>query len=113
MKIAAIGTLRHYVTLENPATVPDGEGGYTQTWVPLNPPRMKAAIEPATARDLERAVSSTVLSTASHVVTMRYHSGVTTETRIRFGSRIFSVVGPQNISERNREMRLACEEVVT
>lgn len=119
-----VGALRHLVTLENPgALVPDGRGGYTQAWTGLSPSQVYASIMPATARDLERQVASSVQATASHIITIRYHPGVTTQTRITkgprniddtlpAGSREFIVTGVQNVEERNIELRIAAEEVV-
>lgn len=107
------GELRHLVTLDNPGTaVADGDGGFTQTFAELSPARVWAAIQPATARDLERVAAGTVLSTASHIVTMRYHAGVTTKTRITFGTRVLNVTGVSNPDERNRELVCLCAEVV-
>lgn len=107
------GALRHYVRLENPgAAVPDGDGGFTQAWTALEPPMVWASIRPASARDLERSIAGTVQSTATHLVGMRYHAGVTTKTRVVFGTRIFHVQGVHNIEERNVELVLAVEEVV-
>lgn len=119
-----VGALRHLVVLENPgAEVPDGDGGYTQVWTPLSPAQVWASIMPATARDLERQVASTVRSTTSHVIHLRYINGVNTSTRIRkgplnangtvpSGTRIFNVTGIQNVEERDIELRIAAEEMV-
>lgn len=108
---AEAGVLRHYVRLENPgAAVPDGEGGFTQTFTRLAD--VWAQIMPATARDLERVTAGTALSTATHVVTIRYRVGVTTQTRVIFGARIFQVTGVSNPEERNIELVLVCVEVV-
>lgn len=111
------GELRHRVTLENPGTaIPDNEGGFTQTWTRLGGTDHAAAVEPATARDLERTVSNTVQSTASHIVTIRYLPDVTTQTRLIFHDegrdRTFSITGVQDPGERHRELVLACEEQV-
>lgn len=108
-----VGSLRHCITLENPTSqIMDGDGGYTYIYTPLDPPSVYAEIKPATVRDLERVAAGTVLSTASHVVTIRYHAGVTTETRVKFGTRYFSVVGVMNPEERNIELQLMCVELV-
>lgn len=113
MSSTAAGELRHYVTLFAAGTpVPDGEGGYTETPVPLDPPDGWAAIAPATARDLERTTTNAVQSTATHLVRLRYHSGVTTQTIIRFGERTFAVTGVSNPDERNRETVCVCTEIV-
>jgi SPP1 family predicted phage head-tail adaptor len=109
-----IGSLRHRVTLETPGPdVPDGEGGYTSSWTPLVPSPVWASITPATARDMERTVASTVDVTASHIVRMRYHPQVNTKTRVTYGTRVFQVTGVQNTDERNIESVLICLERTT
>lgn len=108
-----VGALRHLVTLENPgAAVMDGDGGYTQAWTALSPAQAWVSITPATTRDLERVAAGTVLSTATHIVHGRFHPGVTTQTRIVFGTRTFSVTGVANPEERSIEMILTAVEVV-
>jgi SPP1 family predicted phage head-tail adaptor len=111
--MATRGQKRHMVTLQNPgADVPDADGGYTQTWTALSPSPVYAEIKPATARDLERVTANAVQSTATHLVSIDYHSGVTTETRVGFGTRVLQVTSVQNPDERNIELLLVCTEVV-
>jgi SPP1 family predicted phage head-tail adaptor len=106
------GELRHLITLQTPSTAaPDGDGGFTNTWTDLA--TVWASIVPATARDLERVVAGTVQSSATHLVTIRYLAGVTTKTRVVFGSRLLSVTGVQNTDERNISLVLVCQESVT
>jgi SPP1 family predicted phage head-tail adaptor len=113
-----IGKLRHRVTLENPGDpVSDGDGGFTQTWIPVGTPRMSASVEPATVRSLEEIGANTVTSLASHVVTLRYMRGVTTKTRLTFhdGSidRLMSVTKPpHDPDERHVQINLECVEIV-
>ncbi len=103
----------HRITMQNPGpAVPDGDGGYTQTWVDLNPLGVSAKITPATEAGLERVTSGTALSTASHVVIIPHHPGVTTKTRVTFGARTFYVVGVSNPEERNIETIIVASEVV-
>ena len=79
----AIGTHRHLVTVQGAGTpVADGDGGFTTPWVNLAPATWYCSIEPATARDLERVAAGTVISTATHIVSGRYHPGITVSTRI-------------------------------
>lgn len=109
-----VGQLRHLVTLDVPgAPVADDDGAFTQTFTPLSPPTVPAEIVPATARDLERRAAGTVVSMATHVIRMRYHAGITTQTRITFRGRTFNVVGVTNLGERNLEMEVMAVEVVT
>jgi SPP1 family predicted phage head-tail adaptor len=108
-----IGRLNKRVSLANSGDpVADGDGGYTQAFAALTPPVVWAAIQPAAARDLERLAAGTVLATATHLVTMRHHAGVTTQTRITFGTRLFAVTGVVNPEERNIETIALCVEVV-
>lgn len=112
MRTSSIGSHRHVVTLANPAAaVADGDGAYTQAFVALEPATWRCAIAPATARNLERLVAGTVIATATHLLTGRYHSGITTKTKVTFKSRSFSVVGVVNREERNIETVAICVEV--
>jgi head-tail adaptor len=114
-----VGELRHRVTLENPGEpVPDGEGGYIETWSVVGQSRMPAAIEPATVRAMERLGPGTVTATASHLVTIRYVTGVTTKTRVTFhddveGDRVLAVAGRHNPQEKHWALTLFCTEAVT
>ena len=110
-KYGLAGGLRHCVTIQTPgANVPDGDGGFTQSWTALAS-RIPAAVAPATARDLERVVAGTVQSTASHLVTIRYLAGVTTAQRVVFhdsvGDRTFSINGVMDEDERHVQLVLA------
>lgn len=108
-----IGALVHDVELQNPNGPPtaDGDGGYTQAYQTLAA-LWWCAIAPATNRELERSIAGTVLSTATHVVKMRYLPGVTTKTRLVWGSRILNVLGVADPEEQNIMLVLACAEIV-
>lgn len=106
------GAFTHRVSLDVSGTpVPDGDGGFTVPWTALTPSPVWAAIAPATVKNLER-VAATVVGIATHLVTIRYHSGVTLSTRVTYGVRVFTVLGIQNQDERNIEQTLLCAEVV-
>ncbi len=108
-----IGSLRHFVRLENPTETADADGGFTTTWALLTPGVVSASIEPATAGRMERLMAgSTVTANVTHLVILRYHSGVTMKTRVVFANRILQVVGKQNPFERNEMLYLACVEQV-
>lgn len=109
----ATGRRDKRVLLENPgAPVPDGEGGYTEGYLPLVPAEVFAHINPASARDLERFAAGTVIATASHVIEILYHPGVTVQTRITYGSRLFQVTSVRNPDEANRELVIVAEEML-
>lgn len=81
--IVDIGRLRQVVTLSNPgAPVPDGDGGFTSTYTPLDPAEWRCGIEKASAKLSERHFAATVTAHATYVMTGRFHAGITTKTRM-------------------------------
>jgi head-tail adaptor len=117
-RLISAGTLRHRVTLETPgAPIPDPTGGgdFTQAWTVLGS-RLPASVAPATARSLEQLRVNTVTSMATHLVTVRYLAGVTTQTRATFHDgdvdRVMSVTGTHDPEERHVVLILECVEQV-
>jgi SPP1 family predicted phage head-tail adaptor len=107
----ASGTYRHRVTVQTPGpSVPDGDGGFTKTWVDSAPPDWAVSIAPVAAVDT--AMAGTVIGTATHQVRGRYHAGVTTEARLLFESRVFHVAQVRDVDERHRTLEVICAEVV-
>ena len=117
--MSARGDRVHLVTFEGPGpAVPDGDGGYTQTWAPLTPAQWYVAIRAATLRDRETVLAGVVAAGASHIVTADYRADVTTATRIRytdFGgvAHIFAIAGVNNVELRGVLMELYVEERVS
>jgi len=107
-----IGAARHLVTLQHPTPTPDGDGGFTDVYTPLTPPTWHAQIRPAGVRDMERVTSGTVASMATHVLSGRFHPGVTTKTRVVHGARAFSVLYVGTPEERGIGMELLVAEQV-
>jgi len=114
--MSSAGRRDKLVTLENPGgSVPDGEGGFIEGWLPLDPPEMYASIVPATQSDLERTVAGTVISSATHVIEVPYHPGVTVQTRLRYSEptrpeRTFQVTAVRNPEEADRDLVIVAEE---
>jgi SPP1 family predicted phage head-tail adaptor len=107
------GKYRQIVTLANPGpAVSNGDGGFTQTPVPLVPGTMPCRVYRPSARDLERLRAGTSIATATHVVEMRYHAGVTTKTVVTFKGRTLNVSDVIDVEERGIELNLLCVEVV-
>jgi len=97
--------------------VPDGDGGYTEAFAPLDPPQLFAKIEPATVISMERFASGTVAATATHVVTMPFHPTVTLQTRVQWtddANRLHTanVTALANVDERCHTLLLAIAEQV-
>jgi SPP1 family predicted phage head-tail adaptor len=101
------------VQLDKPGpSVPDGEGGYTEAPVPLDPAEAFVSIAPSSAADLERAAVGVTVAQATHVITMRYHPGVDIYTRITYGARVFQVTSVRNPDEANRELVIVAQELL-
>lgn len=103
------GLLRHRVTIESPPTTQDSHGQVTGAWVPFV--SCWASISPLAGRELIAARS--VESGVSHVVRIRYRSGITSGMRVNFDGRYFNIIAVRNLDERNRETVLDCEEGLT
>jgi SPP1 family predicted phage head-tail adaptor len=107
----SIADCPHRVQLQNPgAPVPDGDGGYTTPWVDCVPPQMWAQILPATQRNAEKVASGTVITTATHIITMPFHPQVTTHSRLIYDGRTFNITSAASPGERNVQSVLVCVE---
>jgi head-tail adaptor len=112
----AAGDLRHLIDLEGPVGPPrpDGSGGYVTDFAPLDPSPVWASIERARLRPtgMESREADTAISLADRVVTMRYHAGVTTKTRITYRGRRLQVLGVENADEASIATITYCAEIV-
>jgi len=86
--LAKIGSYRQVVTLAAYTTaVADGDGGFAQSLVALDPEEWRCAIEIASASSELRHFNGTVIAQATHVLRGRFHSGITTDTRAQWTDR--------------------------
>ncbi len=100
---------RHKIVLLMPsgATLVDG----VEVTNYVTAAEMFAAIEPLSGRELFQAQA--VNPELSHRVKIRYHAGIVSSMRIRYGSRIFEIVSPPiDTGERHRELVLMCKEMI-
>lgn len=102
------GILNKQVTLQTESRSSDSAGGATVTWG--DTATVWAAIDPKSA--LERFEAEQLNAKVSHVITIRYRSGVTSAMRVKYGSRTFNILAPVNPLEKNEELRLECEELI-
>ena len=111
--MAAIGQYRHRVTLVEPTSVPDPDGGYIETWGPLDPPVWDCAIQAASLRDLQRVSGGAVETTATHLVRGRYHPQLSAAARILFRDRTFEVQSVHDREQRQIELECVCRELTS
>ena len=67
-------------------------------------------VEPLSGRELEEARK--LVAVVTHRITLRYVGSLTTDKRIKFGSRIFSIERSLNDEERNVQLQVLCVEQV-
>ena len=100
------GQLRHPVTIQSFTTVADEYGSKEKTWVEFKP--MRAAIWPQKTKEVE--VNGKLVVLATSTIRVRYIPGVTPSMRVKFGERIFEILGIKNFEERNQYLDLMCRE---
>jgi SPP1 family predicted phage head-tail adaptor len=101
------GERRHLVALQAPTRV-QSTTGHTESWATYA--NVYAAVRPASASQVERAVAQTIQTPTSHLVELDYRDDVRVAHRVLFGTRALHIVGMQNVEERNETYVLACEE---
>ena len=101
-----VGKLNKRITLQYPANVSDGMGGYTTTWT--DSLDVWASIWPVSATETIQSMQPAM--TITHRINMRYRSTVQPEWRIKFGERYFDIVSMINPEERNEWLYLLCKE---
>lgn len=114
----SVGERQKRAKLQKPgAMVPDGDGGYTEGVEPLDPPAVFVRIRPASQTDLEHVMAGAPQTTATHLVSMPYHPGVTAQTQLLVEDyprpdRTLEIVHIANPDERNAELVLVCAEIL-
>ncbi len=101
------GKYRHYITFQHEVTTGTDDYGHPIVeWQAYK--SMYAEIKPI--KGTEYWQSQQVNAEVTHRVTTRYTDGITSEMRIKFGSRYFEIEPPLNLDERNKELVMLCKE---
>ena len=104
-----IGDLNKRVTIQYVTKASDGMGGTTDTW--NDGDTIWAAIWPTSVT--QTIASAQPLGTITHRMRIRYRSNFKSTWRLKFGNRIFDIVGPAiNPNEKNEYLDLMCKEAV-
>ena len=94
----ARGDRRHVVTVQNP--------GPNQTWTDLDPATWHVSLSQLTGDDIGVFVepaAGTPISSATYLVRGDFHPGVTTQTRLLFGTQAFAITSVDNVEMRGVE----------
>lgn len=100
------GRLRHQITIQGTTETQNSYGEPVTAWTDFA--SVRAEITPISGR--EYFAAQEVRSDVTHRVRLRYLSGVTSQMRIMFGSRIMDIESVINVNERNHELQLMCVE---
>jgi SPP1 family predicted phage head-tail adaptor len=98
--------LRHRVTIQSASQLSDGQGGFTETWTDGG--EVYASIEPA--KGYEKVQAMQMQTHVTHKIVMRYRTDVTTQSRLKFGTRIFWVKEVLNPKEENKTLEIKAQE---
>ena len=104
----SIGKMRYRVKVENATNTRDAGGGLSQSYSPVT--TIYANIKPMNANSIYR--QWIVQEKVTHEVTIRYMKNISTNSRVSYGSRNFNIKGIINVDERDRFLKLLCEEGV-
>lgn len=99
------GKNRHRITIEEAVKTKSSTGALSTTWKTFA--ETWASIE--TLKAYEKTAIETTMSKADKKVCFRYIAGVLPTMRIVYKGSIYSILGINNIEERNRELELICE----
>ncbi|NQT41291.1 MAG: phage head closure protein [Planctomycetes bacterium] len=104
------GRLRHNIVIQQPTEGATGDyGERSTTWGTYY--KTHAEIVPQTSREFERA--RMLQETMTHLVRIRYTSGVTAAMRVLHDGRYLYLTGPPiDPDERHIELLLTCAEQV-
>ena len=104
----SIGKMRYRVKVERATNTRDAGGGISQAFNPVT--FIYANIKPTSATSSYR--QGMVQEKVTHEVTIRYMTNIDTNSLITVGTRKFNIRGIVNVDERDRFLKLLCEEGV-
>ena len=103
---AAIGRLRHRLTLEAASLTSDDGGGAVETWTTVA--QLWGRIAPTGGAEI--ADADGLGGRITHEITLRHRAGVTPAMRFVFGDRRFEIMAVIDIDERRRWLKCLCTE---
>lgn len=106
------GKMRHRITFQRFTGEMDDFGdplqGDDSNWI--DAAGVWAAIDPVSGREFYAVEQSQ--SEVSHKIRCRYRAGLTTDMRIKYGSRRFKIISIIDWEERHESLLIMCKELV-
>lgn len=99
------GKNRHRIVIEQPVKVKTDSGAINTTWSTFK----ETWAEVRTLKMYEKSAIETSFPKADMFIGFRYIEGVLSTMRITYKGKIYSILGINNVDERNRELELICE----
>lgn len=103
------GARRHLIRVERPVKVKTATGGTTITWELFK--QMWASIK--TLRSFEKQSANASWPGSDSKISIWYVSGILPTMRINHKGKIYSILGINNIEERNRDLEFICQSGVS
>lgn len=107
-KCIQIGSFKHGIIVQTLTETADGFGGFTRSWADTI--TVAAMIKPLNG--FERAQGRQLEAAASHKITIRYRTGLSTKQRISYGGRYFDIASIINLDEANKYIEIMALESV-
>lgn len=101
-----IGELNKRLVIEDLATTPDGAGGSDVSWIEFA--SVWAKVRPRYGS--EKLFADAITSTTTHIITIRYLTGLRPRMRFVEGGREFDILSIVNVDEADKWLSCLCRE---
>ena len=102
------GQLRYRITIQQATEAQDSFNQPIATWSTFA--QRYAELLPQSGREFIAARQ--IVPELQHLVNLRWLAGVTPKMRVTLGARTFDILAVLDLEGRNRELQLACRELV-
>lgn len=102
------GPMRHRVEVQSAVTTSDTFSQDTEVWTTTT--IRNAEISFVAGKMVTNALQNK--EEITHLIRMRYFPGMTSDMRLLFKGRVFTIIYIDNVDEKNREYRVLCQEIV-
>lgn len=102
------GQLRHRVTIQAPSITKNERGAEVPSWVDV----ATVYADVRTPNGRERTANEQVVANLTHIVTMRYRADVLPTHRLKWGTRVFSLIAAPDPDNRRKTLVCQCQETV-
>ena len=106
--MSKVGQLRHPITLQSQGTSRDSGGGVSSGFSDIA--TVYADIRPKNGKEVYK--QGKLIGSVTHEVTVRYRTDISNATRISFDNKTLNIRAMLNEDQRDRFLKLLCEEGV-